>query len=193
MVTGSIWGIAEGVWSSFSSQPMIPALYNSVASVAPEWPRYLVIVLWLIVSIPGLALLGAIYRSTRAGLANPSESITDAVDVAIASIRQVTFLSLRDDEIDLGLVLLVLARRFALGVDEPALAALLDGDLGDQWEWRTQIDRILAELRMANIIQTERIDPAPSWFDMAYTRCTLTDLGSQVIRRLREEGEENGA
>ena len=65
MVIGGGLATIEGIWALFRSEPLVPVLYKSAQAVLPEWPRFAVIVFWLILTLLGGLLVVGIFRQTR--------------------------------------------------------------------------------------------------------------------------------
>ena len=85
MVIASGLGAIQGIWSLFSSEPLIPSILTKVTPILPLWSRLLAILFFGSLTAFGIILLIAIFRQTKAAK-TPEDGIQP---IMIAKDKQV--------------------------------------------------------------------------------------------------------
>lgn len=146
---------------------------------APLW------MIWLLVGT-GLFIAGALtYHELR------KEVATEGVNAIVARLRKIRIV-VHGRDMDLAELLLILKQPFAYGVTERTIQEVLS-------QIRVEPNAVLAELRLAGVIESQYIDPAPgspvasrkSISDLPYHFYTLTEVGKRVVNRLSESQEKD--
>lgn len=126
----------------------------------------------VLLRIPTAYFRGASRQSREQYLTGRDERL-----IAIGALKRSQIVATNGEILTLANILMAISQRLALGADTNLLVVVLIREFGRDWQWQGKIANILAELRLANVI-----NPAES-----RNHYRLTDFGARVIQMLRQE------